>query len=244
MNFRNISAWSIRNPVVPIILFVGLMLLGFVSFSKMKIQEMPDIEFPAAMVIVAQPGAAPTEIETQITQKVEAAIRTLEGVDTIQSTANEGSSQTMVMFQVGTDINEAVNEVKNAVDQARGEMPDGILEPQVVKLKGGGNEIGFWAVPADDMRLEQLSWFIDDTLSKRLLAADEIAAVRVELQFGDRLPDAQRRQHQMRPAKPPAVAIHRLGQPKQGARGGSGNFRGDRSLPQAASSCRGGARPQ
>ena len=177
MNFRNISAWSIRNPVVPIMLFIGLMLMGFVSFSKMKIQEMPDIEFPAAIVIVAQPGAAPTEIETQITQKVESAIRTISGVDTMSSTASEGSSQTVVMFQVGTDINEAVNEVKNAIDQARGELPDGILEPQIIKMKGGGNEIGFWAVSADDMTLEQLSWFIDDTLSKRLLSIPGMATV-------------------------------------------------------------------
>ncbi len=177
MNFRNISAWSIRNPVVPIILFVGLMLLGLVSFSKMTIQDMPDIEFPAAIVVVSQPGAAPTEIETQITQKVEAAVRTISGVDTISSTASEGNSQTVVMFQVGTDINEAVNEVKNAVDQARGSLPDGILEPQVIKAKGGGNEIGFWAVTADDMTLEQLSWFIDDTLSKRLLSIPGMATV-------------------------------------------------------------------
>lgn len=177
MNFRNISAWSIRNPVVPIILFIGLMLLGIVSFAGMKIQDMPDIEFPAVIVVVAQPGAAPTEIETQITQKVEAAVRTISGVDTISSTASEGNSQTVVMFQVGTDISEAVNEVKNAVDQARGGLPDGILEPQVFKAQGGGNEIGFWAVSADDMTLEQLSWFIDDTLSKRLLSIPGMATV-------------------------------------------------------------------
>ena len=92
MNFRNISAWSIRNPVVPIVLFVGLVLMGIVSFMGMKIQDMPDIEFPAVRVMIAQPGAAPTEIETQITQRVESAVRTINGVDSIQSSATEGSS--------------------------------------------------------------------------------------------------------------------------------------------------------
>ena len=176
MNFRNISAWSIRNPVVPIMTFVGLMLLGLVSFSQMKINDMPDIEFPAVIVAIGQPGAAPTEIETQITQKIEAAVRTINGVDTITSTASEGNSQTTIMFQVGTDVNEAVAEVKNAVDQARGSLPDGILEPQIIKFKGGG-DVAAYGVTADDMTIEQLSWFIDDTVSKRLLAVDGMASI-------------------------------------------------------------------
>ncbi len=177
MNFRNISAWSIRTPVVPIMLFLGLLLVGIVSFMQMKIQNMPDIEFPAAIVVISQPGAAPTEIETQITQKIEASLRTINGVDTISSTASEGNSQTIIFFQIGTDINEAVNDVKNAVDQARGELPDGILEPRVFKAEGGGGDVAAWAVTADDMTLEQLSWFIDDTVSKRLLSIPGMAAV-------------------------------------------------------------------
>ncbi len=177
MNFRNISAWSIRNPVVPIILFIGLTLAGIVSFREMKIQADPDIEFPMVIVSIAQPGAAPAEIENQITQRVESAIRSISGVQTISSTAREGNSQTMVEFQIGTDIVEAVNEVKNAVDQARGELPDGILEPQVVKAQTSSNAIGFFAVTANDMTIEQLSWYIDDSIAKRLLAIPGMASV-------------------------------------------------------------------
>ncbi len=178
MDFRNISAWSIRNPVVPIILFIGLMLLGISSFTQMKINDMPDIEFPAVMVQISQPGAAPTEIETQITQKIEAAVRSIKGVDTLSSTASESSSSTIVMFQIGIDVNEAVNDVRNAVDQARGELPDGIMEPRVMKLEGGsGGEIAGWSVSAEDMTLEQLSWFVDDVVSKRLLAIPGMAQV-------------------------------------------------------------------
>lgn len=177
MNFRNLSAWSIRNPVVPIVLFIGLTIAGIVAFMGMKIQQEPDIEFPMVFVIVSQPGAAPTEIETQITQRVEAAVRTISGVETITSTASEGNSQTMIQFQIGTDINEAVNEVKNQVDQTRGELPDGILEPQVFKAQTSSDPIGYFAVSADDMTLEQLSWFIDDTIAKRLLSVPGMAEV-------------------------------------------------------------------
>ncbi|MDE2619700.1 MAG: efflux RND transporter permease subunit [Sphingomonadales bacterium] len=177
MSFRNISAWSIRNPVVPIVLFIGLMLAGLVSFNRMEVQQTPDIEFPMVIVTVAQPGAAPTEIETQITQRIESAVRSIAGVNSISSTASEGSSQTMIEFQIGEDINAAVNEVKNAVDQVRSDLPDGILEPQVFKAQTSSDPIGYFAVAADDMTIEQLSWFIDDRVAKRLLAIPGMATV-------------------------------------------------------------------
>jgi len=177
MNFRNLSAWSIRNPVVPIVLFIGLTLAGIVSFMMMKVQDQPDIEFPMVIVSISQPGAAPTEIETQITQRVEASVRTIAGVDTITSTASEGNSQTLVQFKIGTDIYGAVAEVKNAVDQVRGDLPDGILEPQVFKAETSSDPIAYWAVSADDMTIEQLSWYVDDTIAKRLLAIPGMAEV-------------------------------------------------------------------
>ncbi len=177
MNFRNISAWSIRNPVVPIVIFIGLMIAGMMSFASMKVQNDPDIEFPVVIVSIVQPGAAPSEIETQITQKIESAIRTINGVDSISSTASEGNTQTVIFFQIGVDITEAVNEVKNAVDQTRSELPDGILEPQVFKQLTSSDPITRIAVSADDMTIEQLSWFIDDTVAKQLLTVPGMASV-------------------------------------------------------------------
>ena len=93
MSFRNISAWCIRNPVPPIVMFVLLLLAGIVSFNRMDVNDNPDIEFPAVQVIVVQPGAAPTELETQVTQRVEAAIRGVSGVDEMSSYVSEGNSR-------------------------------------------------------------------------------------------------------------------------------------------------------
>lgn len=177
MNFRNISAWSIRNPVVPIVLFAALVIAGIVAFMRMDVQQQPDIEFPMVIINVSQPGAAPTELETQITQRVEAAVRSISGVSNISSTASEGQSQTFVEFQIGHDINAAVNEVKNAVDQIRGELPEGILEPQIFKASTSSQPISYFAVQADDMTMEQLSWFIDDTVAKRLLSIEGMAEI-------------------------------------------------------------------
>ncbi|MEO0061820.1 MAG: hypothetical protein RLZZ08_380, partial [Pseudomonadota bacterium] len=177
MSFRNISAWSIRNPIVPMLAFLGLMIAGIMSFSQMDIQDQPDIEFPMVIVQISQPGAAPSEIENQITQRVEAAVQTLDGVENINSTASEGSSNTQIEFALGTDIAEAVNEVKSQVDQIRGELPDGILEPRVSKQQTSSQPIVFFGVQAQDMTIEQLSWFIDDTITKRLLTVDGLATV-------------------------------------------------------------------
>ena len=177
MALRDISAWSIRNPVIPLVFFTGLLFAGIVSFLRMDVTNNPDVEFPAVMVTIAQPGASPTEIENQITQRVESALRAIAGVNSIQSTAREGSSQTFVEFEIGTDLIEAVNEVETAIDSVRGSLPDGILEPRVNKINAVGEAIGYVAVEADDMTLEQLSWFIDDTVAKRLLKIPGMAEV-------------------------------------------------------------------
>ncbi len=177
MNFRNISAWSIRNPIIPIVLFIGLTLAGVMSFMRMDVQDNPDIEFPVVVATIVQPGAAPTEIETQITQKMESAVRSISGVRSISSNADEGSTTTVVEFEIGEDINQAVNEVKNAIDQIRSDLPDGILEPQVEKQTTSSEPIAYYAVRSSDMTLEQLSWFVDDTVSKRLLSINGMASV-------------------------------------------------------------------
>jgi multidrug efflux pump subunit AcrB len=177
MALRDISAWSIRNPVIPLVFFTGLLLAGIVSFLRMDVTNQPDVEFPAVMVTIAQPGASPSEIENQITQRIESSLRSITGVNSLQSTASEGASTTVVEFEIGINLIEAVNEVETAVDTVRGSLPDGILEPQVSKIDVVGEPIGYVAVEADDMTLEQLSWFIDDTVAKRLLKIPGMAEV-------------------------------------------------------------------
>src|SRR5574338_1700581 len=177
MNFRNISSWCIRNPVPPIVLFVGLMLAGLMSFAGMQVNNNPDIDFPAAIVQVSQPGAAPNEMETQVTQRVESAIRGVNGVDEINSTVQEGNSQTFVQFQIGTPTDRAVNDVRNAIAQIRGNLPEGILEPQVTRVDIAGDPILYVGAKTSDMSLEELSWYVDDTVAKRLLAVPGVAAV-------------------------------------------------------------------
>ena len=177
MGFRNISAWSIRNPVPSIVLFLGLTLAGIVSFMTMKVNQDPDIDFPMVIVQISQPGAAPTELENQVTQKVENALRSVAGVDEINSTVTEGSSQTMVQLQIGTPIDRALEDVRSAVQQTRSALPDGILEPQVFRVDTSGNDLASYAAVSTSMSVKELSWYIDDTVTKALLGVNGMATV-------------------------------------------------------------------
>jgi multidrug efflux pump subunit AcrB len=177
MNFRNISSWCIRNPVPPIVLFVGLMLAGLIAFAEMTVTNNPDIDFPGVTVGVSQPGAAPTEMEKQVTQKIEAAVRGVNGVDEIDSSVRDGFSNTFIQFQIGTPIDRAVNDVRNAVSQARSDLPEGILEPQVDRVDIAGDPIVYVAVETSDMSLEQLSCYVDNDIGKDLRGLSGVAAV-------------------------------------------------------------------
>ncbi|TRW18095.1 efflux RND transporter permease subunit [Glacieibacterium frigidum] len=175
---RNISSWAIKNPIVPIVLFVMLTLAGIVSFMTMDVNGQPEIDFPAATVIVAQPGAAPSELETQVTQRIEAAVRGINGVDEISSYVSEGQSRTNVQFAIGTPVDRGVTDVRDAVANIRSQLPDGILEPQVVRVDFSGGPIAYMSVEAVDMTLEELSWYVDNTVAKRLLSLPGMAGVR------------------------------------------------------------------
>ena len=177
MGFRNISAWSIRNPVPAIVLFFMLTVAGIVSFRSMQVNNQPDIDFPVVVVAVSQPGAAPSELETQVTQRVEAAVRSLPGTDEIDSTVTEGESDTVIQLAIGTPIDRAVEDVRSKIQQIRSDLPDGILEPQVIRTDSTGQDLASYAAISTDMTVEQLSWYIDNTVAKELLGVPGMANV-------------------------------------------------------------------
>ncbi|HTX06828.1 MAG TPA: efflux RND transporter permease subunit, partial [Steroidobacteraceae bacterium] len=159
---RNISAWAIRHPVTPIVLFTVLFLLGIVAFVQLPIDLDPDIDYPLVEVSVSQPGAAPTEIESQIIQKIEGAVSSIGDVHTISSYADEGQATTDIEFQIGTPIDRAVADVRDAVANIRSNLPEGIQEPLVRRVDVVGGPIAYYAVSTTQMSQQELSWFIDN----------------------------------------------------------------------------------
>jgi multidrug efflux pump subunit AcrB len=174
---RNISAWAIRHPVTPIVLFVVLFFLGVVAFIRMPINLNPDISFPIVNVDISQPGAAPTEMETQIAQKVEGSISSIGNVRNITTFIVEGQVDISLQFEIGTPIDRAVADVRDAVAKVRNDLPQGIFEPLVTRINVDGGAFAYYAVSTTNMSPTQLSWFIDNTITKRLLPLPGVARV-------------------------------------------------------------------
>jgi hydrophobe/amphiphile efflux-1 (HAE1) family protein len=174
---KNISAWAIRHPVTPIVLFVVLFFLGTVAFIRLPINLNPDVSFPAVDVNISQPGAAPQEMETQIAQKVEGSIASIGNIHHQQTRISEGNVLIIVEFNIGTPIDRAVTDVRDAIARVRADLPQGILEPQVQREDSDGGTFAIYAVTTTNMTPEQLSWSIDNTITKRLLGVRGVAQV-------------------------------------------------------------------
>jgi multidrug efflux pump subunit AcrB len=174
---KNMSAWAIRHPISPIVLFVVLLFMGTVAFVRLPITLNPDIAFPLVMVTVVQPGAAPTDMETQILQKVEGAVAGIGNIHNITSWAFEGQGQISIEFNIGTPIDRAVADVRDAVAKVRVQLPEGIQEPIVQRQDVDGGAIVYYAISTTTLSAQELSWFVDNTITKRLLGVAGVAQV-------------------------------------------------------------------
>ena len=164
----NVSAYSIRNPLVAILLFVLLTLGGIYGFMKMKVQQFPDIDLPAVVVTVTLPGAAPSQLENDIAKKVENKLTSIEGVKHIRTTLQTGAATMVTEFVLEKDIQEAVDDVRSAVGEVRGDLPAAANDPIITKVSTSGFPVVTYSVASENMNVEDLSWFVDDTVTKRL----------------------------------------------------------------------------
>ncbi|WP_035985580.1 efflux RND transporter permease subunit [Leptolyngbya sp. KIOST-1] len=173
----NLSGWSIRRPIPVIVLFLVLTLGGLVAFGQLGIDENPNIEFPAITVTVTQTGAGPEELETQVTRPIEDAVAGLGDIDEIRSTVRDGSSTTVISFILGTDVDRATNDVRDAVTRIRQDLPGTIQEPVIRRLEFGGGVIMTYAVTSAQRSVEELSDLVDRTISQEILTVPGVARV-------------------------------------------------------------------
>ena len=173
----NVSAVAIRHPIPPIVLFILLTIAGLISYLSLELTDNPDIDVPIVSVTVNRPGAAPSELETQVTRKIEDAVAGLGSIDHIQSTITDSMSITSVEFALGTNTDRAVNDVRDAVSKIRQNLPQDILEPQVQRINIAGEPILYYSVLAPGMTIEQVSWLIDNDISRAMLSVKGVALV-------------------------------------------------------------------
>ncbi|OYX90260.1 MAG: ABC transporter permease [Azorhizobium sp. 32-67-21] len=174
----NISAWAIRKPIPSLVLFVVLTALGIWHFSAMPVTQMPNIDVPIVMVTISQPGAAPSELETQVTKKVENSVAGVSGVKHITSSVSEGASVTTIEFHLETQVDRAVNDTRDAITKIRTELPQSIEEPLIQRVDIEGLPIVTYAVSSATLSTEDLSWFVDDTVARALQGVRGVAQVK------------------------------------------------------------------
>ena len=175
---NNWSAWAIRAPIPSIVLFVLLTFAGVLGFKKLGINQFPDVDIPYVSVSITDPGAAPAELETQVTRIVENAVATVGDVAHITSTVTDGTSATAIEFQFGKDLDRAVNDVRDAVTRVRGELPSSINEPVITRSTTSGGPMMTYTVKAAGRSAAELSWFVDNDVAKTLLTVPGVGQVR------------------------------------------------------------------
>ena len=173
----NVSAWSIRNPLVAVLLFILLSLGGWHGFHAMRVQQFPDMDFPVVVVSVALTGASPQQLESDVAKKVESRLASLDGVKNVRSTLQTGLSTTVIEFRLEKDLQEAVYEVRSAVGEIRSDLPADALDPVISKVGTSGMPLLTFSVAAQGMDALSLSWFVDDRLSRRLLGIPGVGSV-------------------------------------------------------------------
>lgn len=173
----NFATWSIRNPVPTLLLFVLLSLAGLYGFSRLPIQNFPDVDLPTVNVTLSLPGAAPAQLETEVARRVEDTLTTLQGMRHLRTTITTGRVSINVEFQLSKDLSDAVTETKNAVDQARGDLPSDVMPPVITAQQIQGGPTAGYAISSTRMDEEALSWFVDDAVARAVLAVPGVGRI-------------------------------------------------------------------
>jgi hydrophobe/amphiphile efflux-1 (HAE1) family protein len=173
----NISAWSIRNPLPSIVFSIILLVLGWVSFNKLAVTRLPSADIPVISVAVSQFGAAPSELESQVTKTIEDGVSGVEGVRHISSSITDGLSLTTIQFALETNTDRALNDIKDAVTRVRANLPQNVTEPLIQRVDVIGLPIVTYAAISPGKTPEQLSYFVDDVVKRALQGVRGVAQV-------------------------------------------------------------------
>jgi len=173
----NISSWSIRNPVPAVLLFILLTVLGLIGFNSLQIQDFPDMDLPTIQVSATLEGAAPSQLETEVARKIEDKLASLTRLDHITTKITDSTVSISASFEIDKDSEEALSEVRNAVDSARADLPSSMASPTVSKLTSASTALLTYTIDSSKLDDKDLSWFVDNNVTKALLAVKGVAKV-------------------------------------------------------------------
>ncbi len=173
----NVSAWSIKNPIAGVMLFVMLTFAGLIAFNSMKVQQFPDLDLPTVVISASLPGAAPAQLETEVARKMENAIASLQGLKHIYTKVQDGGVTITAEFRLEKPGQEAVDDVRSAIAQIRADLPSDLRDPAVSKINLAGSPVLAYTVSSAQMDDEALSWFVDNAITRKLLSVRGVGAI-------------------------------------------------------------------
>ena len=173
----NVSAWSIRNPIPALMVFVLLTFAGLLGFRAMKVQNFPDIDLPTVSVSTSLPGAAPAQLETEVARKLENALATVQGLKHLTTKVQDGGVIINAEFRLEKPVQEAVDDVRSAVARVRSELPGDVRDPIISKVDLAGQPVLAFTVSSPRRDEQALSWLVDNELSRKLLSVRGVGAV-------------------------------------------------------------------
>ncbi len=172
----NLPRLSIQNPVFAWMLTLAIFLFGGIAFSKLGISLLPDVDYPYVSVSVDYPGAAPELVESDITEILEGALSSVEGVQKMSSSSSYGSSRVTLEFEINKDINFALQEVQSAAQAAFRQLPDGVDAPSVRKTNPEDQPI-LWIALSGDVSQRELMLFARNSLKDRFTSIEGVSDV-------------------------------------------------------------------
>lgn len=175
----NLPNFSVNRPVTILMLFIGLILIGLISFQNLGLDLLPDLSFPMSAIIVSYSGVAPQEIENMITIPLEEAVATIRGVKNINSYSREGSSVILMEFNWGTDMDVSALNIREKIDQVKGFLPDDASDPIVIKFDPSLMPILVLGMDSEEKDLQKLQEYAEDIVKPRLERLEEVASVSI-----------------------------------------------------------------
>ena len=170
----NFAGWSLRNPIPSILFFALLTFAGLYGFKNLHIQDLPDIDLPSVNAELSLPGASTVQLETEVARKVEDSIAAIAGIKHINTTITDGLVSINVQFVLDKNLSDALLETKDAIDRIRSDLPPNLEEPVISADRIGSSALMVYAVSSTGMGGDELSWFTDDVIAKKILSVDGV----------------------------------------------------------------------
>jgi len=179
----NLTRTAITRPVFMLMLMLASVLMGTIAYKSMRQELNPDVTFPTVTVVTSYPGAGPDEVSTLISKKLEDAISGVSNLREVSSTSREGSSVVLANFELGSDVNIALSDVRSRVDSVITELPDGALRPTVLKFDNSSSPVLNLAFKSTSRNSQQLRDLLDNVLKDRFGQIPGVAEA--DVQGGD-----------------------------------------------------------